>query len=174
MATSPACYDIYMEDFLEQVRLRLRNEGIEDFWYLAYADDLVFRCQYDNFERCLALVEEVAQEYGLQINFKKSGIFCSRTLDFRSKFPVVDSYKYLGVTMEKDGCLEPHLRTIMERSLYLKQKLAKIKSNLRFDNKYLLWNCYVRSYYLYLAPVINTQEKKLQDKFCTMWRKSLK
>ena len=28
MATSPACYDIYMEDFLEQVRLRLINEGI--------------------------------------------------------------------------------------------------------------------------------------------------
>lgn len=40
MATSPALYDIYMEEFLRSVKERLPPEI--EFWYLAYADDLVF------------------------------------------------------------------------------------------------------------------------------------
>lgn len=40
MATSPACFDIYMEDFLKNLKEKLPETYL--FWYLAYADDLVF------------------------------------------------------------------------------------------------------------------------------------
>ena len=40
MACSPALFDIYMEDFYKEVKNRLPTDIV--FWYLAYADDLVF------------------------------------------------------------------------------------------------------------------------------------
>lgn len=58
MATSPACFDIYMEDFLKTVKERLLP--CIDFWYLAYADDLVFGVDYNELVNVLRIVEDTA------------------------------------------------------------------------------------------------------------------
>jgi hypothetical protein len=46
--------------------------------------------------------------------------------------------------------------------------------DLSFENQYLLWAIYVRPYFLYTAPIIETQTKTLQKSFHSLWRNSFK
>lgn len=45
---------------------------------------------------------------------------------------------------------------------------------LSIENQYLLWMVYTRPYYLYIAPVIGTQTKTIQNEFHSNWRISFK
>ena len=80
MATSPSCFDIYMENFLKKVKNQLGEPF--NFWYLAYADDLVFSIEMKHLTETLECLEKIAKEYNLRINYKKSGIFICNTAKY--------------------------------------------------------------------------------------------
>lgn len=71
-------------------------------------------------------------------------------------FPVVKQYKFLGILINNKGKLNNHIKELKLRSLYLKNSTMKIKESISFRNKYLLWCVYIRSLYMYTAPVILT------------------
>jgi Reverse transcriptase (RNA-dependent DNA polymerase) len=69
---SPGFFDIYFEDFLREWKTRV---GDNDLWYRGYADDLVFLQTERDFEKTFPIFQDLAKEYNLVINKKKSGIF---------------------------------------------------------------------------------------------------
>ena len=99
MATSPACFDIYMEDFLRKIQDQTPKHF--KFWYLAYADDLVFTVELQHLDETLKWFEKIALDYNLKLNYKKSGIFVVKNNKIPDmpelKIPFVTNYKYLGV-----------------------------------------------------------------------------
>lgn len=95
-----------------------------------YADDLAFHLHGPTSSRALQyytkdliqLIQKVASEWGLRINHKKCGLlplFSSkkRWLDvcYNGIFcgiPIVDEYRYLGITITSNLSIEEHLKKI--------------------------------------------------------------
>lgn len=69
---SPALFDIYMEDVMEDIR---KGCGDENLWYKLYADDLVLMTSHRHLESLLTTLYEVSARYNLKVNAKKSAIF---------------------------------------------------------------------------------------------------
>jgi hypothetical protein len=59
-------------------------------------------------------------------------------------------------------------------SCYLRANMRYYTKDLSFENQYLLWAIYMRPYFLYTAPIIETQTKTLQKSFRSLWRNSFK
>ena len=122
MATSPACFDIYMENFLKTVQERL--PAYFNFFYLAYADDLVFFIDLQHLATTLRIFKDTALEYSLNLNRSKSGIFLCKSNEEPVipdiDIPFVQNYPYLGVLIDNYGSIKLHLGKIKQRSLYLR------------------------------------------------------
>jgi hypothetical protein len=84
--------------------------------------------------------------------------------------PVVTEYCYLGVVIKNWGSVAPQIDSIKRRSNYLRAKMWYYTKDLSFENQYLLWAIYIWLYFLYTAPIIETQTKTLQKSFHSLWR----
>ncbi len=174
---SPALFDIYMEHVIAEVLKRCAGF---DIWYKLYADDLVVTVSHQHLEEFLVILHEVSHDYDLIVNPKKCGIFAVKNhnkitdeMNLRG-IPVVSEYCYLGVTLDESGSLWSHLEKIKKRSNYLRANMRYYSKDLSFENQYLLWSAYVRPYYIYTAPVIETQTQTIQKRFHSSWRNSFK
>jgi hypothetical protein len=88
--------------------------------------------------------------------------------------PVVTEYCCQIVAINNSGSITPQIASIEHRSNYLRANMRYYMNDLSFENQYLLWAIYVRPYFLYTAPVIETQTKTLQKSFHSLWRNSFK
>ena len=67
---SPSLFNIYLEEFLEELKNKIKT----NFFYLAYADDLVIMCDMFKLKRMINTLFKTAQEFNLKVNPKKSNI----------------------------------------------------------------------------------------------------
>ena len=67
---SPSLFNIYLEEFLEVLKIKIKA----NFFYLAYADDLVIMCDMYKLKRMINTLFETAKEFNLKVNPKKSNI----------------------------------------------------------------------------------------------------
>ncbi len=70
--------------------------------------------------------------------------------------------------------IAPQIDSIKRRSNYLRANMRYYTKDFSFENQYLLWAIYMRPYFLYTAPVIETKTKTLQKSFHFLWRNSFK
>jgi hypothetical protein len=148
-------------------------------WYKLYADDLIITVSHQHLEHFLAILHNVSNDFYLIINTKYN-IFATKkhrkideTMDLKG-IPVLQEYTYLGVTIDDSGSLWPQLDKINKRSNYLRSSMQYYTHNLYFENHYLLWEVYIRPYFLYTASVIKTQNQTLQNRFHSSWWNSSK
>jgi hypothetical protein len=70
--------------------------------------------------------------------------------------PVVTKYYCQIVVINNSGSIAPQIASIKRRSNYLRANMRYYTKDLSFENQYLLWAIYVRPYFLYTAPIIET------------------
>lgn len=116
------------------------KEAYKDYlFYRVYADDMVFVLNANKLPTFLKKFQEGCQFYNLIINPQKCGIFdlgkekqlgklISKKKINREKdllnIPIVVDYKYLGVTINHNGSIAPHIKRISDdRALYLQRKM---------------------------------------------------
>ncbi len=99
----------------------------EILWYRLYADDLVLIIPVQYLERLLKTLVEVSEHYNLKLNPKKSAIMAIKghaKIEGEEEklhgIPIVDTYCYLGVNIDRYGSLEPHIDAVLKRSNYLR------------------------------------------------------
>ncbi len=83
-----------------------------------------------------------------------------RNINHDSRIPLLGSE--IGY---ESGRFYPHLEKIKKRSNYLRANMRYYSKDLSFENQYLLWSAYVRPYYIYTAPIIETQTQTIQKRF---------
>ena len=162
--------------------MREIREGCSDknLWYKLYADDLVLMTTHNHLESLLSTLHEVSGRFNLRVNPKKSAIFCVKNHTKLGSemnlfgIPVVREYCYLGVTVNDSGSIIPHLNRVEQRSSYLRSHMRYYVCQLSFENQFLLWAVYVRPYFMYVAPLLETQTQTTQKRFHSAWRKSFK
>ena len=70
-------------------------------------------------------------------------------------YPIVKQYRYLGVEIYRSGSIKHYLDRIKARANYLTSCMRYYAKDLSFQNQYLLWTCYVKPYFTYVASIIN-------------------
>ena len=110
----------------------------------------------------LKIMKAKFDNYSLIFNAKKSAItrIQKHKLHPRDEYllgiPYKDKYLYLGVWIDGKGTLEEHLEKMQHRVKYLENKLYIIVRELEWENKHLIWTAYIRPYFIYIAPIIQT------------------
>lgn len=156
---SPALFDIYMELFMS----KMKNQ-YPDLWYLLYADDLVMIIQHTDITGVIDLLYETSRTFNLIISPTKSAILQIRDhaklletpAERLHNIPIAQEYCYLGITINHHGSISPHLKKIKQRCTYLQGSLQKINRNLSFENQNLIFMLYLRPYFTYVSPIIQT------------------
>ncbi len=101
-----------MEEFLGALLLAVPRDAL---WYKVYADDLVFITNHSNLRGVLKQMRRTANDFGLILNEKKSGILAVQRhrklgeVQEIDGFPVIDEYCYLGVRIDDRGAIDLHL-----------------------------------------------------------------
>jgi hypothetical protein len=90
------------------------------------------------------------------------------------KIPVVTEYCCQIVVINNSGSIAPQIDLIKHRFNYLWANMRYYTKDVSFENQYLLLTIYVRPYFLYTAPIIETQTKTLQKSFHVLYRNSFK
>ena len=121
---SPLLFAFYINGMLEKLQQFSKT--------LALADDLVSECKGElMLSLTINMLEKNCKELGLRINKAKSGIMILRESQ-RQKFsgwnnymgyPIVKTYKYLGIRMQDDGKLGTDLAHRKEIKQSLKKKM---------------------------------------------------
>jgi hypothetical protein len=125
---SPLLFDIFIDDLLD---------GLDEFCYavLAFADDIAIECEdLDRLKAAIGFINRWSAMNHIEVNFDKSGIIVVRddgkTPRTIMNYPVVQTYKYLGIVL--DGKMSPH-RHLSK----LGEKLAEyLKKNYMLHKKY--------------------------------------
>ncbi len=71
------------------------------------------------------------------------------------------TYYFQIVVINNSGSIAPRIDSIKRRYNYLRANIWYYMKDLSFENQYLLWAIYVRLYFMYTAPIIETQTKTL-------------
>jgi hypothetical protein len=105
---SPILFDV----FIESLGRRLREAGI---FFRLYADDLIVIGDDHEVRRAAIIAEEWARSTNMEVNRRKSGLLPIDGSSFRvgeeiDGYPVVSSYKYLGLLINGELDLRDHLR----------------------------------------------------------------
>ncbi len=111
---------------------------------------------------------------------KKCAVFaiknrCKLSEDMDLKgIPFFTKYCCQIVVINNSGNIAPQINSIKRRSNYLRASIRYYTKDLSFENQFLLWAIYVRPYFLYTAPIIETQTKTLQKSFHGLYLNSFK
>ncbi len=150
---SPALFNIYAEELL----LKLFEDGwsLEDL--LAFADDHLFICDtLDEIVEAIKLTDTWCNESNIKLNPSKSGIL--EVVPRRSKpilqigtsiqnVPVVNSYKYLGLTLDNKLTGDKHIAFMNMKINFLNHRLAPLLRKVSVDYRINLWKILVRPLY---------------------------
>ncbi|EAR96184.2 reverse transcriptase (macronuclear) [Tetrahymena thermophila SB210] len=170
---SPGLFNIYMEDVMKTLISQVQSP----IWYKVYADDLVIITQIQHLKRVIQQLRQICLEYKLIINNNKSAVLPLKNYQIDSNsiegIPIVNQYKYLGINIDGNGTIAPHLKFIEQRWKYLQKALYFIR-DLTFKNQALMWSTFVKPYFQYSLCIINTQKQNIKKQFFSNWRSSIK
>jgi len=164
---SPFLFDLVMDPLVSALSSVLHpSEEI-----LLYADDICII--FENYEQLSLIIktaESAFQNAGLKLNKNKSGILF-RSLRQQRRFPqtdeimAVDSYKYLGVQIDRNLTLEEHRKVVARKCSYIASCLQKIPKSL-VTPRYmtLLFSVLMKSLLLYGAEIISSLKKTYMAK----------
>jgi len=122
----------------------------------AYADDLLVLCySLSELHQVINLIKDWSSLNNLKLNTLKSGILevvprrgkNNFNLAVGSKFqdfPVISSYKYLGVLINQKLSPETHLNWLKSRLIYLHNKLSPVLSQVSVNYCHNLWQLLVK------------------------------
>ena len=123
---SPLLFNIYFDDLIE-----ILNNAC--YSALAYADDLVLLCRgQEELTKAVQILREWCIKNDITINEKKSGIIILNADGTDAVvllgFPVVQEYKYLGVTINSNISAIPHVHAQKSKvDNYLKKNSMLLK-----------------------------------------------
>ena len=151
---SPALFDIYAEDLLEE----LNTAGLDLEDLSAYADDHLIIC--DSLEQLRASIQVTknwCDKSGISLNPRKSGIleirprrkrkFLLRVGSEVEGIPVVDSYRYLGLLLDQKLTGDAHIRAMDQKISFLNRRLAPLLGKVSLDYRINLWKTLARPLY---------------------------
>ena len=133
-------FNVYIDDLVRELKAA-------SFETLAYADDIAVICyEKPQLDKVTEILERWSIENKIEINKKKSGILMlqgTTVLKTLNGFPIVDNYKYLGVTMNsKLNCpwhlhkTKKRLEEYIHRNKLLLDKYFSPRSLLKIFNYY--------------------------------------
>jgi hypothetical protein len=124
---SPLLFDIYLNELLKKLKSQL---DIEDKDIFAYADDLAIIAPKEKMDSIFNLLHDVEAEMNLKVNKKKSGILWiywrkdkKPTIAHIQDYPVVDTYRYLGVDLDGRGEIQNYFKRMRKKTDFLYYQL---------------------------------------------------
>ncbi|CAD8137553.1 unnamed protein product [Paramecium octaurelia] len=166
---SPALFNIYLEDFLAPLEQNC------NFNYTSYefADDIVIIIAHRNIQSFLQKLVLISEEYELRLNQKKCGIFFIQ--NHKRCFPIVKSYKYLGIIILNSGKINLQLDKVEQTLKFLGGKLLWVSQKLNWKHKYQLFQTFLLPHILYICPSIPTQKyKNILQRLQKLYKSSFK
>jgi len=181
---------IYAKSLLKE--LQLGGWAIDDL--LGFADDhLVISITKGMLRKAIKMVQEWCREANIKLNPDKSGVMevtpkgVSPSLELGSKFegiPVVQEYKYLGITLDDKmngrrhieklfGYVDEYGKKHEGKIDFLKRNLSPLIRNISVDYRVNLWQILVRPLFIPLALLSNFLCKTSSDLIEGRLRKSL-
>ena len=172
---SPLLFDIFMDDLVSFLKDKPSNERIEPIKeLLCYADDVAILFKgIMKLDTIIKNLEDWSLKNGMTINKKKSGIMFIKLKDnknFQNKntdqkikgFPIVDKYKFLGITIAPNFELKYHFEDIKRKTNYISSKvLALPRKVISPFQVSILWTLLVRSILFYgilILPYLTTRK----------------
>ena len=169
---SPLLFNIFFDSLLS----RLHREGIGINNQFAYADDLAIGIEESiiKLNKVIDCIEKWSEDMKIQVNKSKSGIM-QLGATVRSKrvfqpreiynqyrgYPLLDSYKYLGVHLDYRVNLKDHINKIVEKTDKLKRNLRILgKTNFKVKTWILLWKAYILPHFAYSAIAAKSSKFK--------------
>jgi hypothetical protein len=122
---SPMLFNIVAEDLAETLKIA----GIV---FQLYADDLVVIGDDEEVRRSIGLVEEWAERNNMEVNRAKSGVLNISGSSVRpgeeiGGYPVVKTYKYLGLMLNGQLNMKDHLKAINRKANFIAHRLYGIR-----------------------------------------------
>lgn len=147
---SPALFNIFAESLLN----KLIAEGWNYQDILALADDHLIIClSIEQVRKAITIVKAWCLETNIQLNPSKSGIVemtprrAKKTSMLGSNLegiPVVESYKYLGLIMDKKLTGDQQVEAMLGKIRFLDRCLAPLLSRVSVDYRINLWKILIR------------------------------
>lgn len=159
---SPVLFNIYLEKIMQDT-LRDHHTSISiggrPLCNLRFADDIDLMAGSNNELQVLTTrLEESAGAYGMEVSHEKSKVLVNSMNDTSAditmngqKLEEVNSFKYLGATLSKDGSCTAEVRIRIAAAMAAMARLSRIwkSSNISFTTKYRLYQSLVVSILLY-------------------------
>ena len=177
-AVSPLLFNIYIDKLLSKIKGAL-GESIDCY---GFADDILISSHsLGSIQRSIALCRDWCKEFSMSLNEKKSGILI---MDDRTKtysetqsimgIPVVESYKYLGVWLNKDFGMKENIESIKKKTGFIKSRLGFLfsKNSLKFRRN--CFEIFVSPLFLNLIGIYFYSRTPEKTKIKNLWKKCLK
>lgn len=159
---APTLFKIYIEDALNKWKRKCENMGIplnnKTIYTLQFADDQVILAQdKDDLEYMSRKIKEEYEKAGLNMNLNKTKYLCigNETTDLElennEQIKTCDSYKYLGVRIDKDGRDEREIRERIGQGRRAIKRLNSIwwSREISKQKKYNIYDTVVKSIVTY-------------------------
>ncbi|KAM3128064.1 hypothetical protein pb186bvf_019827 [Paramecium bursaria] len=172
---SPQLFNIYLDEFLRE----FSEECPVSYEKLAFADDLVFITKSSNVSLLLKYLEVLSVKWELMINKAKSGVMPLHKRKITSTqlrgIPIQMEYRYLGITINNVGSIDPHIRNMEGISKMLASKIRWLVQGSDYTKVVQMWSLIVKPHFLYLACALNIQKfKKYYSQVETLYKYTFK
>ncbi|CAD8212923.1 unnamed protein product [Paramecium octaurelia] len=148
---SPGLFYIYLEASLDEIE-RKAYILYEEF---EYADDLAIIIKnkfLKSFIRCLS---EECMKWNLKIYQNQMWNYQVEVRNNKIKkiegIPIVESYTYLGIVINRLGNLKDHITKTKQRIQYIVKELSWISQYMNYKERINLWIAFNRPHFQYLA-----------------------
>lgn len=175
---SPVLFNIFLEKIMQETLHDHHTSisiGGRPLCNLRFADDIdLMAGSNSELQNLTDKLSSSAGSYGMEISTDKSKIMINTTGDSSSniymngqKLEEVDSFKYLGATLSKDGSCTAEVRIRISTATSAMARLDRIwrSNSISFTNKYRLYKSLVVSILLYGCEtwtLLADTEKKIQ------------
>ena len=179
---SPAAFNIIAEELVRVIKAKFNSD---DITILSYADDFAIIIRKPEFDltNLIKLIENWCYEQNMHLNKKKCGIMFHKHIPKKSwiynkseirNIPIVDSYKYLGITLQSNLSSELALKQIFDKCRKYTARLFIYNSKIDPVDRIFLFNVFIAPQYDMLAPIFEFFCKTKKEKLTKDWRNFLK
>lgn len=169
---APVLFDVFVETLTEELRALLIEHQL-------FADDLLSVGDDGTLTQAIACIDRWSAANNMEVNRRKSGVLvisgsALRVGDELAGYPVVSSYKYLGLHLNGRLDLRDHLMAINRKAGFLSHKLygIRILDDLKL-NRNLFFTFIMPSYRLAFTQFsrLSTAERLKAEAHLRVWFK---
>ena len=131
-------FNIYLEHVMQKIKEAIK---LDNFWYRAYADDLVIIVKHDKIPITIKKVKEISEKYNFKFNSKKSNWLkignhkgVEYELEQTCNVALEERYNYLGVNIDNHGHVYLIRQKTIKRDRYIRFKTYFYAKQLTFEN----------------------------------------